>query len=106
MDTSSMLDLPPVPDCFSRLLVGEQSTSHLPTQPWREVEKLKELKDIMLKTLAKDSVPCAKALFNGDLGGKEDRDSEAHTGGVAATPFNRLNQALDTLKKEMVRKDP
>ncbi|PVD26513.1 hypothetical protein C0Q70_14190 [Pomacea canaliculata] len=55
----------------------------------------------MLKTLAKDSVPGAKALFNGDLGGKEDSDSEAHTGGVAATPFNRLNQALDTLKKEM-----
>ncbi|KAK7104943.1 hypothetical protein V1264_019579 [Littorina saxatilis] len=66
MDVSFSWDLPPVPDCFSKLLVAESETSALPNQPWREAERLRELKDIMLKSLAQDSVPDTAHVVNGE----------------------------------------
>ena len=57
MDVPFNVDLPPVPDCFSKLLVNESDSSALPSQPWREAERLRELKHIMLKSLALESLP-------------------------------------------------
>lgn len=110
MDVSFTLDLPPVPNCFSKLLVSETDTSPLPSQPWREAERLRELKDIMLQALAKESVPDTQAMVNGNKtgGGDDVTDhelSDEEGGGdpsSGATPFARLNSALCKLKREMV----
>lgn len=66
MDVSFSFDLPPVPECFSKLLVDDSDeTSALPNQPWREAERLRELKEIMLKSLAEETVPETPLVVNG-----------------------------------------
>ena len=131
MDTSFSFDLPPVPECFSKLLVNDNETSALPNQPWREAERLKELKEIMLKSLAQESVPETPLVVNGDTemsettlaeiqddsmeekcdrnGHDESKDGSEGTlvessqfGTGSGSPFCRLNTALGRLKREMV----
>ena len=129
MDVSFSWDLPPVPDCFSKLLINENDRSPIPNQPWREAERLRELKDVMLKCLAEDSVPETEGMVNGDgihlmengcVGGEGQR---AHPGGGgegrvgggdvdvlpqsppsgdSASALCRLNTALSRLRQEMV----
>ena len=134
MDVSFAFDLPPVPDCFNKLLINENDTSALPNQPWREAERLRELKDIMLKSLAHDSVPETSVVVNGDTevsemtlvdnqdgsstkkkweGSGESEDDRERTrieskhsqvGTGSGSPVCRLNTALGRLKREMVSK--
>ncbi|KAL8590323.1 hypothetical protein ACOMHN_006439 [Nucella lapillus] len=143
MDVSFNVDLPPVPGCFSKLLSGEsessasqpeesqsQTQSDLPNPPWREAERLRELKDIMLKCLAEESV-AENSIVIGEgettlvhmndssnvLKSQEECqcqiqcvvDSEAERTMLpvtsrrnATSPICRLNTALGRLKREMV----
>jgi hypothetical protein len=128
MYESFMLDLPPVPDCFSKLLVGDEvASSAVASQPWRKAERLREMKDHMLKSLAEESVPETKCVVNGDcsqhersLSINEDSEIESdpetqfadhHDAGhspVVSQPdtsnpaYYRLNSSLSTLKQQMV----
>lgn len=133
MDISFHVDLPPVPGCFSKLLSSEsessasQPTADLPNQPWREAERLRELKDIMLKCLAQgqESQPETSFVNGGEdvtettlvdindssnvLNSQEESDSAVDetmlpppVTGKTSTPYCRLNTALGRLKREMV----
>ncbi|XP_076464325.1 uncharacterized protein LOC143296335 [Babylonia areolata] len=134
MDIPFHVDLPPVPGCFSKLLSSESesSASELPNQPWREAERLRELKNIILKSLEQEAKPEA-SVVNGERDvsettlvdvkdgskeielqsegcGAEDAgrtflpidQSHLQQTGTSASPFNRLNIALGRLKREMV----
>lgn len=103
MDTSFSLDLPPVPKCFQKLLIGDTETAPLPTQPWRE-SGLREAKCVLLNALAKESVPLKCIMINGDYR-KHVNDIDCEADKKVAendTPFSRLNISLFKLKKEMV----
>ncbi|XP_076441615.1 uncharacterized protein LOC143280809 [Babylonia areolata] len=68
MDIPFVAELPPVPDCFSKLLVNESEMSALPSQPWRESENQNGLK-YKLKLYAKDSVPGTTLVMGGWMDG-------------------------------------
>ncbi|KAL8564541.1 hypothetical protein ACOMHN_003299 [Nucella lapillus] len=66
MDTFTA-NLPPVPGCFSKLLLNESETSAFPGQPWSDVEKVSELRHIILKSFALDSVPDTPLVMEGEM---------------------------------------